>query len=75
MMNQVLTLIARPIDTSKAVLVDRMRSDVPFFLGDGNLNLLCAHCSFVLAEGIQEGQLKNVIFLCKRCNHYNAIVP
>ena len=42
--------------------------------GSGNIDLLCGSCSHSIARGMGEGQMKNVVLQCPKCEAYNAVV-
>jgi hypothetical protein len=46
-------------------------SNLPFFKGNGSLQLNCGACGHTLARLIRPGQLRDVILVCRPCGAYN----
>lgn len=46
----------------------------PFIRGNGNIDLTCGRCGEVLAQGIAEGQIRNIVLQCPKCKTYNDVV-
>lgn len=45
-----------------------------FIVGDGgNIDYVCGHCGNIICKNVFEGQIKNIVFKCPKCNHYNEI--
>lgn len=87
MPKRILDTILEPDDDTRAVLrqgeglLDRVLPDAlaslvsespgPFFTGDGPLDLLCGECGATLADGMEEGRVRDVVFECPRCGAFN----
>ena len=65
-----LVIILEPPETRTVV-----RGTTPMFIGVGQTNLVCGHCGAVLAKGIVNGQIRNVVYQCRRCTHFCEQVP
>ncbi len=70
-----LKVISKPEDGTRTILVRQPREDdFPSIVrGNGEINMLCGYCRTVLAEGINEGQVSNVVLKCPICNNYNNV--
>lgn len=69
-----LNVIPKPPEGTRAVLqTDRTDKGFVYFSGSGSLDLVCGNCANVLAKGMAEGQLRNLVLLCNQCNSYNEI--
>ena len=42
----------------------------PFFVGQGDTDLICDSCGSTLAEGIVNGQLRDIVLKCPGCGEY-----
>ena len=42
----------------------------PFFVGRGDTDLVCGSCGSTLAEGIVNGQLRDIVLKCPECGEY-----
>jgi len=52
---------------------NRTDDDFVFMLGEGKINYLCYTCGKILCKNINQGQVKDIVFLCPKCNTYNEI--
>jgi hypothetical protein len=43
----------------------------PFYMGGGNEDLLCGHCEWLLAHGVDQLQIPSVVIKCPRCDRHN----
>jgi len=68
-----LRVIPKPKPQTRAVLEPKVGEVLPVIKGYGILNLLCGNCGAVLVEGINEGQIRNMVIHCPICRHYNDI--
>jgi DNA-directed RNA polymerase subunit RPC12/RpoP len=55
---------------NSTVLAGNGKSSV-VFRGDGNLDYICGKCESIVAEGVAENQIKDVVFKCNKCGSYN----
>lgn len=44
----------------------------PVFTGAGDTDFVCASCDAVLAEGINEGQIRAIVVKCGSCGKYSS---
>jgi hypothetical protein len=65
-----LKIIPTPQPNTRAVFVGKV---LPLIKGKGNLNLLCGNCNAKLVEGINEGQINNIVIQCPICKLHNEI--
>jgi hypothetical protein len=65
-----LKIIPEPKPNTRTVFVGKV---LPLIKGVGNLNLLCGNCNAKLIEGIDEGQIRNIVIQCPICKLYNEI--
>jgi len=68
-----LRVIPEPKTQTRAVLEPKVGEILPIIKGYGNLNLLCGNCGAVLVEGINEGQIRNMVIHCPICRYYNDV--
>ena len=71
MTNIKLACIPEPPNDSRAVI----KGKSPFFTGAGNINLICPSCDAVLAYGIVNGQIRNLVLKCPKCHTYCEQIP
>lgn len=64
-------VIDEPEHGTRSVL--RTDKEQPFFKGDGDTTYLCGNCGFALAEDLVRGQVRNIVFLCPRCDVFSEI--
>ena len=65
-----LPTIPPPAEGTRAVL---QSNKVPMVKGPGEYNYLCGNCGAFLIEGVEEGQLHNMVIVCPRCGRYNDL--
>jgi len=68
-----LRVIPKPKPQTRAVLEPKVGEILPVIKGYGNLNLLCGNCGAILVEGINEGQIRNMVIHCPICRYYNDV--
>ena len=68
-----LKVIPKPKPYTRVVLEPKLGEVLPVITGNGDLNLLCGNCSAVLVEGINNGQIRDIIIHCPICRHFNEI--
>jgi len=68
-----LRVISKPKIQTRAVLEPKVGEILPVIKGHGNLNFLCGNCGAVLVEGINEGQIRNIVIHCPICRYYNDV--
>jgi DNA-directed RNA polymerase subunit RPC12/RpoP len=68
-----LRIILKPKPQTRAVLEPKVGEILPVIKGNGSLNLLCGNCGAVLVEGINEGQIRNMVIHCPICRYYNDV--
>lgn len=74
MPQQVLIVIPEPEPNTRSVL--RSHADVLDTIvmrGNGDIDFICGKCSAPLGQGLQSGQIRNVVLFCKRCKSYNEV--
>lgn len=59
------TLKTRPVIASPP--------DEPLVRGHGDISYICAGCDCVIAENIEPGEIKNLVFECSACGMDNQI--
>jgi hypothetical protein len=70
-------VIKIPEKGSRAILKSGdTTKDFAFIEGEGNVDYICGNstCGNVICRNVFEGQIKDIVFLCPRCNKYNEIV-
>lgn len=72
-MDRKLKVIPKPEPNTRTVFEPKVGKVLPVIKGVGNLNLLCGNCDAVLIEGINEGQIRNIVIHCPICRYYNEI--
>jgi hypothetical protein len=68
-----LRVISEPKPQTRAILEPKVGEVLPVIKGNGNLNLLCGNCGAILIEGINKGQIRNIVIHCPICRFYNNI--
>ena len=68
-----LRIIPEPKPQTRAILEPKVGEILPVIKGNGNLNLLCGNCDAILIEGIDKGQIRNIVIHCPICRFYNNI--
>ena len=68
-----LRIIPEPQPQTRAILEPKVGEVLPVIKGNGNLNLLCGNCGAILIEGIDKGQIRNIVIHCPICRFYNNI--
>ena len=69
-----LRVIPEPKKGTRAVLEKDSQTEPVIFKGSGGLDLQCGSCEAILAKGVAEGQLRNLVLHCNQCGSYNEIV-
>lgn len=72
-MDRKLKIIPKPKPNTRVILEPKVGEVLPVIKGNGNLNLLCGNCNAVLVQGINEGQIRNIVIHCPICRHFNEI--
>jgi DNA-directed RNA polymerase subunit RPC12/RpoP len=65
-----LKVIPPPEEGTRAVLQGK---SLPIIKGPGQYTYLCGNCGAVLIEGVDEGQVRDIVIPCPRCGRYNEI--
>jgi hypothetical protein len=65
-----LKTIPQPDEGTRAVL---QSNKAPMIRGAGEYNYLCGNCGALLVEGIEQGQIQNIVIICPRCGRYNEL--
>lgn len=73
MKNIRLKIIPKPLENTASVITrgDSPNKD-PFFIGTGSYKLACGFCGFIIANGVEFKQFKDIVFHCPKCNKYNT---
>jgi len=67
-----LAIIPMPAERTRTVLRPSAQAPAPLAIGEGDVNLLCGACSFVLAENLGvASQLQNFVLICPSCSAPN----
>ena len=67
-------IIKPPKKGSRAILKSGEPSkDFIFIVGEGDTDYACGKCGNIICKNIFEGQIKNIVFVCPKCNTYNEI--
>lgn len=61
-------LVEKPVN---GATVFETTTNAPLIKGNGKADYICGMCKSVLAEGVELGQIKNVILRCYMCKRYN----
>ena len=69
-----LRVVSKPVEGSRLLLETEAGGSPTIIEGQGNINLLCGNCSAILAEGIESGQLQDVVLHCAACGSYNDVI-
>jgi len=72
-MDKKLRVIPEPVEGTRTVLKPKIGEVLPVVKGGGDLNLLCGNCGAKLVEGINEGQIGNMVIRCSVCGNYNDV--
>lgn len=67
-----LKVIPQPEEGTRTVLAVADRTAI--YKGSGSNNYLCGNCDFVLLEGIDHGQMSNVVLRCSACQSHNEMI-
>lgn len=71
MVNYSMEIIKKPKEGTVTVLTtDKIQ---PFFKGEGDDNYLCGTCTNVICQNVNRGQVKNIVFVCPKCESYNIL--
>lgn len=65
-----LKIIPKPEPNTRTVFVTTV---LPVIKGVGNVDLICGNCKAVLIDGINKGQISNIVIQCPICKFYNEI--
>ena len=69
-----LRVISKPEEGTKKVWQKKGEEEgALIFKGSGDLDFECGKCPAVLAEGLEEGELRDVVFRCPVCGSFNEI--
>jgi len=63
-----LTIIPKPHEDSRTVIESKVS---PVFKGEGEVNYICGNCEAILAEKVHQGQIRNIVVRCPKCEQYN----
>jgi hypothetical protein len=67
-----LPIVNKP-DSVETVIFEQPVGNLDHFMkGEGNLNLLCGSCDFVLCKALMQGQIEGIVFKCPQCGNYNS---
>ena len=69
-----LKIIEEPKKLSRAVVHGSSTKVPPLFKGEGNIDYLCGHCEFLLAERVWAASISNIVVQCPSCHYYNDIL-
>jgi len=70
-----LNIVPKPLPNTRTVLEFSKDFQGPFFRGEGDIDYICGNCGYVLAEGLKEGQIRNIVVHCPKCGMYNEFPP
>lgn len=65
-----LPVIPKPAEGTRVVLEGDAK---PLAKGTGPLNYLCGNCGETLLEGIEKGEVTNIVLRCPYCGSYNDL--
>ncbi len=65
-----LKIIRKPDKKKRSIIESKV---FPVFKGEGPYNYLCGNCPTVLCEGMQKGQVGNIVIRCPKCGRYNSV--
>jgi predicted RNA-binding Zn-ribbon protein involved in translation (DUF1610 family) len=71
MKNYQMQVIPEPKPGTASVLVTDRPAPFVFIRGPGSANFLCGACQSVLVEGMERGQITEVVFKCPKCGSFN----
>jgi len=63
-----LNVIPEPQPNTRTILAPQ---NGPAIRGGGEIDFICGNCESLLAEGISEDQIRNIVFKCSNCGQYN----
>jgi hypothetical protein len=66
-----LPVIPEPKEGTRAIFAKKGESPGPWIQGEGDTDLICGGCEYVLAHGIEQGQIQGIVLLCPSCGAYN----
>ena len=70
-MRRALTIIPKPTPWSRSVLGPAEGLSGPLIKGSGRVDLVCGECTEILAAGVADQQLQNLVLRCPSCGAYN----
>ena len=70
-MNYQLEVIPKPMEGTASVLITDQPAPFVFMKGPGSANFLCGACQSILCEGMERGQIVQIVFRCPQCGSYN----
>lgn len=75
MAQQRLKIIPEFLTVRRSILRADQDSTSPVVIkgSGGGIDLVCGKCGEVLAENIQQGQLRNLVLFCIKCQSYNDV--
>jgi phage FluMu protein Com len=74
-------ITSEPQEATRIVL-KQSSSRGPYFMGDGDVCILCANCDFILAKNVSEEQIQHqihtpdrsgLVLQCPRCKEFNEL--
>ena len=65
-----LKIIPKPKPKTRTIFISKV---LPVIKGPGKIVLVCGNCKAILADGIQKGQVRNIVIQCPICKFYNEI--
>lgn len=71
MKNYQMQVIPEPKPGTASVLITDKTGSFVFMRGSGSSNFVCGACQSVLVEGVERGQIIEIVFRCPNCGSYN----
>ena len=71
MTNYQMDVIPEPKPGTASVLVFAKTGKFAIMRGVGTTNFLCGACQNVICEGMERGQITEIVFKCPNCGSFN----
>ena len=81
-MTDIKCVITSEPQESTRIVLKQSSSRGPYFMGDGDVRILCGNCDFILAKNVSEEQIRHqiltpgglgLVLQCPRCKEFNEL--
>lgn len=66
-------VIAEPKPGTASVFITDQPSGFVYMHGQGSVDFVCGACEGIICEGMERGQLVQLVFRCPNCKSYNRV--